>query len=73
MRKTREVQIDGIRQVDGIGISILCNALYVRLQSLPLVHLIFTFLDHCERVLLESSSRDVLGMASAGTLSLAVV
>jgi hypothetical protein len=62
VRKTCEVQIDGICQVDGIGISILCNALYVGLQSLPLVHLIFT-LDHCERVLLESSSRDVLGMA----------
>lgn len=50
MRKTLLVQVDGIRQVDGIDISILCNALYVGLQSLPLVAMMFTFLDHCERV-----------------------
>jgi hypothetical protein len=73
MRKTPLVQVDEIRQVDGSGISIRCNALYVGLQSLPLVALLFVFLDHWERMLLGTSSRDVLGMASGGTSSLAVV
>jgi hypothetical protein len=54
MRKTPLVQVDGIRQVDGSGISIMCNSLYVGLQSLPLVALLFTFMDHCERSYLES-------------------
>jgi hypothetical protein len=51
MRKTPLVQVNGIRQVDGSGISILYNSLYVGLQSLPLVALLFTFMDHCERML----------------------
>jgi hypothetical protein len=51
MRKTPLVQVDGIRQVDGNNISILCNALYMGLQSLPLVTMLFTFLDHWERML----------------------
>jgi hypothetical protein len=72
MRKTPLVQVDGIRQVDGSGIFILCNVLYVGLQSSPLVTFLFTFLDHCERVVPESSNRDILGMASGGTSSLAV-
>jgi hypothetical protein len=73
VRKTPLVQVDGICQVDGIGVSILYNALFVGLQSLPLVILFFTFLDHFERMLPESSRRDVLGMARGGTLSLVVV
>jgi hypothetical protein len=68
MRKTPR-----IHQVDGSNISILCNALNVGLQSLPLVTLLFTFLDHWERMLLGSNNRDVLGMANGGTLSLTVV
>jgi hypothetical protein len=40
---------------------------------MPLVTLLFTFLDHWERTLPGSSSRDVLGMVSGGTSSLAVV
>jgi hypothetical protein len=55
------------------SISILFNALYVGLQSLPLVTLLFTLLDHRERMLLGSSNQDVLGMTNGGTLSLAIV
>lgn len=56
MRTTPLVYVDGVRQVDEFYIFILCNALYVGLQLLPLVNLFFTFLDHFERVLPESNS-----------------
>jgi len=35
-KKSSLVQVDGIRQVDGSSIFILCNALYVGLQSLAI-------------------------------------
>jgi hypothetical protein len=59
--------------MDGSSIFILCSALYVGLQSLPLVALSFTFLDHRERMLPGSSNRDVLDMANGGRSSLVVV
>jgi hypothetical protein len=55
MRKTH-----GIHQVDGSSISILCNALCVWLQSLPLVTLLFTLLNHWDRMLLEVVIETVL-------------
>jgi hypothetical protein len=53
MRRTLLVEVYGIRQVDGSGMSILCNALNVGLQSLPLVTMFFTFFDHWRECYLE--------------------